>query len=260
MMASGRTHQGTAVRLDLAYDGTAFSGWAKQPGRRTVQGEVERALGIFLRHPVIVRVAGRTDAGVHAAGQVASFVTGARVVPERLRLGLNALLPEDVAVSAVTCVPEGFDARAAVARTYRYRLWLAPERPALERHFVWHVHGRVDTEVLVASAAVFTGRRDWRALTPSAHLYRDCTREVLAATWRPAAVIEGCGEEWVFEVTARSFLHMMVRVMVGSMVEVALGRLTLDDIAAALACGERRRMGRTAPARGLMLMRVAYGG
>ncbi len=135
MRADRRTY-----RLELEYDGTAFGGWARQPGRRTVQGEVERALATFLRRPVAVRVAGRTDAGVHASAQVASFAAESPLDLPRLRLGLNALLPPDVAVRAVTEAPEGFDARAAVARTYRYRLWLAPARPVLERAFVWHLH------------------------------------------------------------------------------------------------------------------------
>ncbi len=242
-------------RLDLAYEGTRFKGWARQPGLRTVEGVLEEALATVLREPVRLRVAGRTDAGVHALAQVASFATTrADVQPARLRLALNALLPPDVAVSQVTLATEGFDARAARSRTYRYRLWLSPGRPVHERAFVWDLHGPVDLELLNEAAATLVGERDFAALTPSAHLYHHCVREVRAAGWRPA----DAGPELVFEITAGSFLHMMVRVAVGSMVDVAQGRLTLDGLREGLAGGRRAAMGRTAPARGLALVSVAY--
>lgn len=276
--AAARSPAGT-YRLDLEYDGTAFGGWAKQPGRRTVQATLEGALGTFLRHPVTLSVAGRTDAGVHANAQVASFRVGVPVDLLRLRLGLNALLPPDVAVRAVTAVDDGFNARAAVARTYRYRLWLAPVRPALERAFVWHLHRPLDTAVLPLAATLFAGRRDWSALTPSAHEYHHCEREIAEARWlrvmvrgaerRAEPVTAQCAQsacaapataasEWIFEVTAASFLHNMVRVMVGSMVDAAQGRLTVDDLRRGIESGERRNMGQTAPARGLCLVAVRY--
>jgi tRNA pseudouridine38-40 synthase len=266
-------------RLDLEYDGTQFGGWARQPGRRTVQAEVERALAVFLRQAVAVRVAGRTDAGVHASAQVASFVADGVIDLLRLRLGLNSLLPPDVAVRAVAGAPDGFDARAAVARTYRYRLYLAPVRPVLERALVWHLHRLLDTAVLPLAATLFVGRRDWSALTPSALMYHHCEREITEAHWsrvtpdgrerrtEPMTVAgarNACEarapavSEWVFEVTAASFLHNMVRVMVGSMVDAAQGRLTVDDLRRGIESGERRRMGQTAPARGLCLVGVRY--
>lgn len=272
--ASRRTY-----RLDLEYDGTAFGGWAKQPGRRTVQATLEEALQTFLRRPVGLSVAGRTDAGVHASAQVASFEADRPVDLLRLRLGLNALLPPDVAVRAVTQADDGFDARAAVARTYRYRLWLAPVRPVLERAFVWHLHRPLDPAVLPLAATLFLGCRDWSALTPSAHEYHHCEREVGEARWSrvtlhggerrlepvtPQSAPNACGAsspgpgEWVFEVTAASFLHNMVRVMVGSMVDAAQGRLTVDDLRRGIESGERRNMGQTAPARGLCLVAVRY--
>jgi tRNA pseudouridine38-40 synthase len=266
-------------RLELEYEGTSFGGWATQSGRRTVQGELETALATFLRRPVGVRVAGRTDAGVHASAQVASFASESPLDMPRLHLGLNSLLPPDVAVREVTEATDGFDARAAIARTYRYRLWLAPARPALERAFVWHLHRPLDTALLPLTASLFIGRCDWSALTPSARAYHHCEREIMAASWRQVTAeaeergvgaVAGGGartacevrapdvSEWVFEVTAGSFLHMMVRVMVGSMVDVAQGRLTLEDLRCGLRSGERRHMGRTAPARGLCLVDVRY--
>ncbi|MFA4964118.1 MAG: tRNA pseudouridine(38-40) synthase TruA [Thermoleophilia bacterium] len=242
-------------RLDLAYEGTRFHGWARQPGLRTVQEVLEEALATVLREPVRLSVAGRTDAGVHAWAQVASFTCGRRDVrPDLLRHSLNALLPPDVAVRELAPAPPGFVAREARSRTYRYRLWLAPVKPVAERAYVWNVRGAVDTRILGEVAALLPGHRDFAALTPSAHLYHNCVREVRAAAWSP----DPGGEEWVFEITAGSFLHNMVRVAVGSAVDVAQGRATAEEFAAALSDGERRRMGQTAPARGLALVAVEY--
>ena len=290
-------------RLDLVYEGTAFKGWARQPGQRTVEGVLEDALRVALRRSVRLSVAGRTDAGVHALAQVASFTlpaqeaTGPAGAPEprRLRLALNALLPPDVAVTGVTPAADAFDARAALSRTYRYRLWVSAVRPVHERLYVWNVHGEVDSSALDAAARLLAGRRDFAALTPSAHLYHHCEREVLRAAWllpvqqgpralgAKASPIATAGQpprgvtagqalhgtsasqaplgaiEFVFEIRATSFLHNMVRVAVGSMVDVAQGRLSLEAFAAGLASRERRRMGQTAPARGLALVAVEYG-
>lgn len=242
-------------RLDCAYDGTSFSGWARQPGRRTIEAELEKALAQVLGERVRLGVAGRTDAGVHALGQVVSFSTVARGLDARgLRRSLNALLPPAIAVTGLAPATVGFDARAAVARTYRYRLWLPDTRPVLERLYVWDVRGAVDQELLVEAAALLPGRRDFAALTPSARGYRTCRREVVKAEWHLAAD----GREAHFEITAGSFLHNMVRVAVGSMVDVAQGRMSLAEFSAGLAGGERRDLGLTAPASGLVLLRVDY--
>jgi tRNA pseudouridine38-40 synthase len=178
---SGTAEQHAVYRLDLAYDGTAFKGWARQPEQRTVEGELERALATVLRERVRLSVAGRTDAGVHALAQVASFATGADVVPDRLRLSLNALLPEDIAVIAVKRAAGDFVARQAVARTYRYRLLVSPVRPVLARQYLWCPRGAVDASALQRAAQLLVGRRDFAACTPSAHLYRSCVRTVTAA-------------------------------------------------------------------------------
>ena len=244
-------------RLGLAYEGTRFRGWAKQPGQRTVEGELERALATALRERVRLSVAGRTDAGVHALAQVASFHTTRNdVEPRRLRLTLNALLPHDVAVHGVARAADDFDARAARARTYRYRLWLPDFRPVFESAYVWDLRGaqRLDREALDCCAAMLVGRRDFAALTPSARLYHTCVRTVTAAAWRDA----DDADELVFEITGNAFLHNMVRVAVGSMVDVAQGRATVEGFRAALEGGSRARMGRTAPAHGLALARVDY--
>lgn len=264
----------TVWRLDIAYEGTRYCGWARQPDRISVQQTLEEALAVALRERVRLSVAGRTDAGVHAWAQVASFVSGRRdLQPERLRHSLNALLPPDIAVVAVAPAPAGFEARRARSRTYRYRLWLSPVKPVRDRAHVWQVRGPVDVGLLHAAAELLPGRRDFAALTPSAHLYHTCVREVLCSVWRPAGAAfgespgpvtalgrgaAGAECEWVFEIRAGSFLHNMVRVAVGSMVDVAQGRMTLEGFRDALAGGVRGRMGQTAPPRGLALVAVEY--
>jgi tRNA pseudouridine38-40 synthase len=248
-------------RLDLAYEGTAYRGWARQPGQRTVEGLVMEALATVLREPVRLSVAGRTDAGVHAWAQVASFYCARRDLrPDRLLLSLNALLPPDIAVTAVSAAASGFTAREAASRTYQYRLLTATAKPVRERAYVWNVRGALDAALLDEAAALLPGKRDFAALTPSARLYHSCVREVLSADWQASASDEGSTgrTDWTFTITAGSFLHNMVRVAVGSMVDVAQGRMTLEGLAEGLASGERRRMGQTAPARGLALVAVAY--
>ncbi len=259
--ACGPVSGASTWRLDLAYEGTAFRGWARQPGERTVQGVLEEALATALREPVRLSVAGRTDAGVHAWAQVASFRCTVREPhPDRLLRALNGLLPEDVAVLAVSPAPPGFVAREARSRTYEYRLWLPRARPVRDRAHVWQVRGPLDVELLAEAAGLLPGRRDFAALTPSAREYHSCVREVVEAAWSAAAPSPGvpAGAEWVFTIRAGSFLHNMVRVAVGSMVDVAQGRMTLDGLAEALESGERARAGQTAPARGLALIAVEY--
>ncbi|HTX68890.1 MAG TPA: tRNA pseudouridine(38-40) synthase TruA [Thermoleophilia bacterium] len=247
-------------RLDVAYEGTAYRGWAKQPGHVSVEGLLEDAVATVLRERVRLSVAGRTDAGVHAWAQVVSFTCArADLSPERMRLSLNALLPPDMAVLKATPAPAGFVARKAASRSYRYDLWATAVKPVRERAFVWVVRGALDGAALHAAAALLPGRRDFAALTPSAHLYHHCVREVTGAVWTDdGPTPDGEGRRWRFEVTAGSFLHNMVRVAVGSMVDVAQGRMTPAEFEAALASGERRRMGQTAPARGLALVAVRY--
>jgi tRNA pseudouridine38-40 synthase len=247
--------------VDLAYEGTAYRGWAKQPGHGTVEGLLEEALATVLREPVRLSVAGRTDAGVHAWAQVVSFCAVLDLAPERLRHSLNALLPPDIGVLRIAPAVDGFVAREAASRTYRYDLWATAVKPVRERGFVWVLRGGVDGAALRAAAGLLPGRRDFAALTPSAHLYHTCVREVTTATWKDdGPTPDGEGRRWRFEITAGSFLHNMVRVAVGSMVDVAQGRMTLAEFEAALASGERRLMGQTAPARGLALVAVRYAG
>jgi tRNA pseudouridine38-40 synthase len=234
--------------MTLEYDGGAFAGWARQPGLRTVQEEVERALCAVLREPVPVTVAGRTDRGVHAWGQVVSYPHEA-IDPMRL----NTLLPDDVAVLDAEPRQGPFDARAdALSRTYCYRVMPRRTRSVFERgHALWW-GGELDVAALDDCAAALVGRHDFTAFTPTETGHVRFERNVLSAHWRRA------GDVLEFWVAAESFLRHMNRVLVATMLEVASGRRTADDFAGLLQGRPRAAAGATAPAHGLHLAAVAY--
>lgn len=236
------------TRLVLEYDGTAFAGWARQPGRRTVQAELERALATVLREDVGVTVAGRTDAGVHAWGQVASYAHEA-LDPRQL----NALLPPDVAVLAATPMPGGFDARRdARARTYCYRVLNRRERSALLRDRALWWPRPLDREALRACAAALPGTRDLTAFTPTETDHVRFERDVWSAEWREdGALLE-------FWITADTFMRHMNRVLVGTMLDVAVGNRAVEDFAALLGGAPRSAAAQTAPPHGLALASVTY--
>ena len=236
------------VRLDLEYDGTDFFGWAKQPDQRTVQGELEAALGRILSRDVELVVAGRTDRGVHATGQVASY-EGEPVRAE----ALNALLPADVAVRSCAAVADGFDARRdALSRSYRYRVLHRRERSAFEAgRALWWPH-RLEFGALEACAAALAGTHDFTAFTPTETYHVRFDRDVLAARWTRD------GDLLAFEIEADTFMRHMNRVLVGTMLQVAGGRRTLEDFERLLNGAHRRDAGPTAPPHGLYLTGVRY--
>jgi tRNA pseudouridine38-40 synthase len=242
-----------SVRLDIEYDGSDFSGWARQPsGVRTVQGELETALATILREPVALTVAGRTDAGVHALGQVASFDAVGRV-PSDLARRLNGVVPADLAVRNAQVLADRFDARRdARSRTYLYRVLAAPAPSPFERgRALWWPHP-LDRESLAACAAALPGSHDFTAFTPTQTEHVRFRRDLIAAAWRWDEPIAA------FRVTADAFMRNMVRVLVGTMLEVAGGRRTVDDFAELLAGAPRSSAGDTAPPHGLYLEHVSY--
>jgi tRNA pseudouridine38-40 synthase len=236
-------------RMLLEYDGNGFGGWARQPGQRTVQEELEKALRLILREQELtLAVAGRTDRGVHAWGQVCSYEHEA-VDPLRL----NALLPRDVAVLDCNPAPDGFDARHdAISRTYCYRVLHRRARSVwLEGRALWQ-GGELDRAALRDCAAALAGSHDFTAFTPSETYHARFERDVTRAEWRAE------GDLLEFWITADTFMRQMIRVLVGTMLEVATGRRTLEDFVALLAGAPRSRAGRTAPPQGLALASVGY--
>jgi tRNA pseudouridine38-40 synthase len=239
------------LKLTLEYDGTGFRGWARQPGQRTVEGVVREAFDAVFPQWGGLAVAGRTDAGVHATGQVASAEVDGGPPFDRAAEALNAVLPDDVAVVAAVQASDDFHARfSARSRTYRYRV-LARRTPSpLEaRRALWWPRP-VDVDALAAAAALLVGQHDFRAFTPSETQHEVFTREVLAAAW------ERDGDHLDFTITADSFLRHMVRTIVGTMLE--LGPAASERMKVLLDGRARGEAGLTAPPWGLCLERVEY--
>jgi tRNA pseudouridine38-40 synthase len=240
------------LRLDIEYDGSGFRGWARQPGLRTVQGELEAALARILREELVLTVAGRTDTGVHARGQVASFTTTAALPPD-LRRSLNGVAPRDIAITAATVVPDSFDARAdAKTRSYAYRLLTRRTPSPFERGRSLHWPHPVDLPALETCAAELVGTHDFTAFTPTQTDHVRFDRNILAASWIQA------GNILTFRITADAFMRNMVRALVGTMLEVASSRRTVENFVTLLGGAPRSAGGETAPAHGLYLESVSY--
>jgi tRNA pseudouridine38-40 synthase len=238
------------TKLTLEYDGTDFGGWARQPGLRTVQEEVERVLRTVLGEPLALTVAGRTDRGVHAWGQVASYAHEA-VDPMRL----NGLLAQDVSILAAEPVPAGFDARRdALSRTYCYRLLTRRSRSAIERRNALWWPGELDRAALDECARALLGRHDFTAFTPTDTVHTHFQREVARAEWHSRS--DGnLLELWI---EADTFMRHMNRIIIGTMLEVATHRRTVADFERLLEGRPRVEAGVTAPAHGLALASVSY--
>jgi tRNA pseudouridine38-40 synthase len=248
-------HEMPVIRLDIAYEGTGFAGWARQPGLRTVQAELEGAVGRILGGAeVALTVAGRTDAGVHATGQVASFEHEGEL-PDRFAQRINAVLKRDVSVLDAAPAPDGFDARRwARSRSYRYRILTAPARsPFEEGRALWWPYplGRAALDECAASIA---GEHDFTAFTPTQTEHVRFERVVLESAWRDESE-----HVLAFEITADAFMRNMIRVLVGTMLDVAGGKRTVEDFRELLDGVPREEAGETAPPHGLYFTGASYG-
>ncbi len=241
--------------ITLAYDGTDFEGWQLQgrPGARTVQGELEKALAILDGRPLRVAGAGRTDAGVHALGQVASFELTRALDPVDLTRALNGLLPPDVRTLSTALVRAGFHARrSGVSKIYRYTLDTGSIQLPTRRRFAGHTPYALDPAPVLAAATLFLGRHDFRSLMSAGGSVRTTERTILRSDARfEAATL-------VYEVEADGFLRKMARSLVGGLIAVGRGRLSLGALAAALDRRDRSTWPAPAEARGLTLVRVVY--
>lgn len=248
------------MRLTLGYRGTRYAGWAVQPasvthGLSTLQATVQSALSSALGEPVLVQSAGRTDAGVHADGQVITFDTSSHMPARALEQTLPRWLPDDVWVVAADAAEPTFDARrSALRRWYRYAIWRSVAAPPAE----WHgrclrVHAALDLDAMRAAAHLLLGRHDFASFVTAPSDRRSTVRTVYAAD-----VLEPDPSLVIFEVCADAYLKQMVRTIVGSLLWVGEGRWTVEQFGAALRAADRRAAGPTAPAHGLGLRHIDY--
>ncbi|MES1158174.1 MAG: tRNA pseudouridine(38-40) synthase TruA [Haliangium ochraceum] len=241
------------LRTIVEYDGTDFSGWQRQIGRRTVQGTLEEKVHELLGETVEVRGAGRTDAGVHAEGQVASLSLASRIPTGGLLRGLNTILPSDVAVIDVAEVDPAFDARfSARGKVYRYRIWNHFVRSPKHARTSWHLRRPLDLTAMRTCAATLCGEHDFRGFRAS-----DCDRRNTVRVIRRFDITRQ-GAIVDLEVEATAFLKNMVRILAGTLADVGRGKLDLATVSRVLEGGDRTAGGVTAPARGLTLVRVIY--
>lgn len=254
-MARSADDAGTAKRFaaTVSYDGSGFAGSQRQANGRTVQAELETAAAALFGEPARVELAGRTDSGVYAVGQVAAFSAVTQLEEQTVGRALNAHLPEDVAVRDVREVVAGFDPRRwARRRWYRYTIWHSEARAPLVRRTAWHVEGTLDLPAMQRAAEALAGRQDLYACSGPLEARRTSVRTVFSAGWRCE------GKALLFDIEADAFLPQMVRRLAGALVRVGRGSLEVEEFVRLLRQAEPGTLGPTAPAHGLCLQRVWY--
>jgi tRNA pseudouridine38-40 synthase len=251
-------------KIVLAYDGTDFVGWQRQANGVSIQGLIEDALRALDGREVAVAGAGRTDAGVHALGQVAAFTIARELEPDAVVRALNAHLPHAIRVLSADHAPPSFHPRfGARAKTYRYRLWHADVMSPFERRYAWHVAGPLDVDAMRAAAHLLEGRHDFAAFQATGSSVTTTERQILVSRIGEESAIESAilnpqSALLCYEVSGSGFLRHMVRIIVGSLVEIGRGRQPVEWITGVIASRNRATAGPTAPPHGLFLVRVEY--
>jgi tRNA pseudouridine38-40 synthase len=246
----------TKFKAVVEYDGTAYHGWQLQKGPPTIQGEMERVLSRLLDDPIRVHGAGRTDAGVHARGQVAHFTGDWSGSVSALHMACNALLPPDIALTDLQIAPDDFHARhSARSKTYCYRFLNRPLRTPFDRLYAWHIPHALDTDSMALAAGHLLGTHDFSAFGSPTDGTSSTVREIIEARLTK----DSAGDILLFSITGTGFLRYMVRSLVGTLVLVGKKKIAPSDFLAILESCDRSRSGPTAPARGLCLMSVHYG-
>ena len=245
------------LKLTIAYDGTNYLGWQKQKTGPTVQGVLEETLARLVGHRVKLRGAGRTDAGVHALGQVANFLTTSKMALSDLQRALNAILPKDIAIVKIEEVPIKFNAQYdAKCKTYFYQIYNHPVRNPVWRLYSWWVPQKLDLQAMKACLDLFVGKKDFASFRKVGSEVKTTRRTVYRVELKRAV---GIAHMLRFEITARGFLRYMVRNIVGALVEVGLGRLSPEELAQIMEARDRSLAPPPAPPQGLFLKEVVYG-
>jgi len=241
-------------KLTLEYDGSNYHGWQRQTDDLTIQETIEAAVEKMTGKPAKLIGSGRTDAGVHALGQVANFHCNTSLTPDVFQRGLNSLLPEDIVITSCTSIAHDFHARySAVAKTYAYRILNRKLPRAVGRRYAWWIKKPLDKEAMASAVSYLIGSNDYKAFEAVGSPRRDTIRQVTDATLEDA-----CDGVLVFSISADGFLRYMVRNIVGTLVEVGIGKRRPEDMKRILGSRDRSLAGPTAPAHGLFLVAVDY--
>ena len=242
------------VKLIIAYDGTDYKGWQIQTSAPTIQGVIEEKLGIILNQKTRVTGSGRTDTGVHALNQVVHFITNSRIETESLKKGLNSLLPPDIVVKELSEVDADFHARySAKSRIYKYLIWRSDTFSPFYRRFSWQVHYQLDLEEMRKAAECLVGLHDFASFEGTGSASLTSEREIMRFT------IRGRAKGWIVTtIEATAFLRHMVRNIMGTLIEVGKGSMTVAEFRDILESKDRSRAGITAPPQGLFLKKVKY--
>ena len=255
-MTSGNLQSGTKrnYKIVLEYDGSNYHGWQRQKGLLTIQEVVETRLAIMTQTPVRLIGAGRTDAGVHARGQVANFFSETQIPPASLLRGLNSLLPDDIVAQELLLVSKKFHARfKALSKVYEYRIYNGPIAPALGRQYGWHISRPLRWSSMVKCLQLLEGRHDFSSFQAAGSGVRTTERVVMATE------ITRVGEDTrLITIEANGFLRYMMRNIIGTLVDVGSGKLTEEGFSRVVSARNRQQAGMTAPARGLCLLEVRY--